>query len=631
MIGCEDKAGTSATAKTAGSTTEISKSTDAPPAARGEAPVQPGATLTASDPGKNAAPEHSLTAMPPRDGAPPASVGEGKSHPADINSERGRVNDAVSLREQLSNRRPDHTAVVQQPEGPVDPASYIVKPEPAELDLGKVSVGEAGVGKVKLTNTGDKPMNLLECKAACGCTTSNCPKGEIAPGQSVEVEIRVTAGQVPGQTMTKNMTFVVDGQPALVFPIHLESFAYVAMEPAQLNPEKHTDGKIVLKSVDNEAFVVERMTPPIIESFADQKPAPEQTIYIDWAKWEELDHQLRIVIETTHPKARSIYCNFDPQYIQANIHKWRQTMPPVDPPQQQIVDATGKVLPRASHTLLDGARLGQVDKVQEALKSGATLTDTDQTGATALMIASEAGQPAVVEALIAAGADVNAVDKSGRSALSRAALKGQYDTLTMLIAAKADVNLVDGTGGTPLCWAAGFAKENSVRELLKAGASPEQEISNGMTPLMWAAGFGDSNNIKALLEAGAKIDAKDKISSATPLLWAARNGQAANVELLLQSGAKADEVDSQAGRTPLSWAATSIQEPEKKIALLLAAGADVNAKDSRGKTAIDHARSRSDVSASAVVAVLARAMGLPEEPAKQDAPPAEEKPVELKP
>ena len=86
-------------------------------------------------------------------------------------------------------------------------------------------------------------------------------------------------------------------------------------------------------------------------------------------------------------------------------------------------------------------------------------------------------------------------------------------------------------------------------------------------------------DIKQHLAAGTHVNAKES-RGWTPLLRAAREGYKEIVELLIANGADVNAKTGNAGWTPLHWAA---YEGYKEIVeLLIASGADVNAKVESG-------------------------------------------------
>ena len=97
-----------------------------------------------------------------------------------------------------------------------------------------------------------------------------------------------------------------------------------------------------------------------------------------------------------------------------------------------------------------------------------------------------------------------------------------------------------------------------------------------------AAGEGNIEAVKQHIAAGTDVDAKT--SGETPLHWAARFGQSQVAELLIAEGADVN-AKNVVGQTPLHLAAGASHK--EIIELLIAEGAEVNAKTKRGETPLD--------------------------------------------
>ena len=116
----------------------------------------------------------------------------------------------------------------------------------------------------------------------------------------------------------------------------------------------------------------------------------------------------------------------------------------------------------------------------------------------------------------------------------------------------------------------------------------------GDSPLHWPAHNDSVEIVELLLDAGARIDA-DEVNcyGGKPLHWASEHAPAA-VELLLSRGAQVDARNIKAdsnfhGFTPLIMNASQRDDCVAVTELLLDAGADINATDAQGKTALAHA------------------------------------------
>lgn len=102
--------------------------------------------------------------------------------------------------------------------------------------------------------------------------------------------------------------------------------------------------------------------------------------------------------------------------------------------------------------------------------------------------------------------------------------------------------------------------------------------------LHFAVARGDSKKARELLDTGLPVDLLAPDGSA-PLHWALRRKGAEVIDLLLEHGSSID-VRSDEGATPLM---TAIQTSEEMVPILLDRGADPNATDDRGFTALHRA------------------------------------------
>ena len=114
-----------------------------------------------------------------------------------------------------------------------------------------------------------------------------------------------------------------------------------------------------------------------------------------------------------------------------------------------------------------------------------------------------------------------------------------------------------------------------LKELIAAGADLNKEDKDGYTALWIAAGQGHVECLKELIAAGADV-------SMSPLICAIWNENAKRVKGLLKSGAN---VNATHGKDTALMIACQLGN-EGIVNLLLENGADVNAKNSDGKTAL---------------------------------------------
>ena len=251
--------------------------------------------------------------------------------------------------------------------------------------------------------------------------------------------------------------------------------------------------------------------------------------------------------------------------------------------------------------LHDAAREGHLLHIEEILNSeSSNVIDvpTPGTGTTALMMSSHGGHTRLVSFLLDKGADVNRRD---------------YDQ-----------------GATAVHYAAG-SEAHAVPDLAHAGADIDAQTfraNGGMTALHLAASRGSRgiNALTMLLQSNASVNLASMATGSTALMQAARAGNLIACNLLLTHGA-ATQLEDHKGRTALDlatdstdhadrdevvrllidWGATrgsligtstSLSAIDRKLLhagssrearALIDAGADPNAADAKGVTALMNA------------------------------------------
>jgi uncharacterized protein len=163
------------------------------------------------------------------------------------------------------------------------------------------------------------------------------------------------------------------------------------------------------------------------------------------------------------------------------------------------------------------------------------------------------------------------------SPLSDAIQAGNREEIQKLLKDPAAVKATEADGTTPLHWAVRADDVETSKALLKAGANAGAANRYGVTPLSLAAVNGNVAMIEALLSAGAS--ANSIVSKGqTVLMTAARTGNPGAVRVLIDHGADLNARESQLGETALMWAAS--ENHAEVVALLASRGADVNARSS---------------------------------------------------
>ena len=224
---------------------------------------------------------------------------------------------------------------------------------------------------------------------------------------------------------------------------------------------------------------------------------------------------------------------------------------------------------------------GHTDVVRALLAEGADVNLQNNDGITALMIASQRGHTAIVRLLLANDAEVNLKSiKQGGTALIAASLGGHTEIVQILLANGADASIQDINGETALSLA---TKPEIIDLLKKAKITQDASVVNPQldAEFLKAVESGDLQKVQDLLDQGANVNAK---VADHPLLRAAReDAGAANLRRLL--GKSVSEGEIVFDRTALMIA--SKNGHLGVVQLLVEKGANVNAKDEDGKTALD--------------------------------------------
>ncbi|KAK1801942.1 hypothetical protein P4O66_022568 [Electrophorus voltai] len=216
------------------------------------------------------------------------------------------------------------------------------------------------------------------------------------------------------------------------------------------------------------------------------------------------------------------------------------------------------------------------------------LNISDTGGQTPLMLAALGGHTDCVLLLLGRGACPDQGDRKGQTALHRAALLGWEDCVTALLSHSASVLRQDVQGRTALQLAASCGHAEMLSSLLSAAdhERPHHPITDrhGFTPAHWAAYHGHEDCLEVVL--ALKSCSIQEGNPFTPLHCALINGHSGCAEMILNSsfGTRLLNTTDARGRTPLH--AASFAEDVGGLQLLLRMGADVNAVDRFGRSAL---------------------------------------------
>uniref|UniRef100_A0A4W5NNA9 Ankyrin repeat domain 52 n=1 Tax=Hucho hucho TaxID=62062 RepID=A0A4W5NNA9_9TELE len=210
----------------------------------------------------------------------------------------------------------------------------------------------------------------------------------------------------------------------------------------------------------------------------------------------------------------------------------------------------------------------------------------DIQGQTALMLAALGSHTDCVHILLEKGAGADTADKRGCTALHRAAM-GCEDCVSALLEHGASALCRESRGRTPLHLASSCGHMELLRSLLQGATSTDPLDSlldySGYTPTHWAAYHGHEDCLDVLLD--HKPFSIQEGNPFTPLHCALINGHDGAAELLVETvGTQMVNIKDSKGRTPLHAAAYS--ESVAGLQLALVQGAEVNAVDTTGHSAL---------------------------------------------
>lgn len=224
---------------------------------------------------------------------------------------------------------------------------------------------------------------------------------------------------------------------------------------------------------------------------------------------------------------------------------------------------------------------------------GAAFDASPKTKQNALHTAAAAGRPELFEVLAALGLSVNGRDKDGNTPLHLAAAGGHADAMRKLIDMGADPNIRNTNIETPLYVAAekGFGEGVDLLITLPRVArevNSHANYSSGFTPLMVAAHKDFPAVIEKLFNVGADINQTDN-RNRNSLYIAAEAGNVEAAKKLVRLGADAGKGQlPRSSHTPLLHNIGRAQYREM-LAVLVGAGADIDAADTGGNTALHRA------------------------------------------
>jgi ankyrin repeat protein len=254
--------------------------------------------------------------------------------------------------------------------------------------------------------------------------------------------------------------------------------------------------------------------------------------------------------------------------------------------------------------LVAAARGGKLEVLQALLDGGADRREKDNNGITGFMLAAQSSCVECLKLLRIPGEDINAQSAKGRSVLdyavssrSPAVWRYLFEQGASFDAAKSAKDLALFsiiTQPSDMLLKMTPADAETFRILIAHGANLEpRSAEDNATPLIIAAKMGHVSAVQALVEAKADVNARDKQETTALIADASRDvvesakmllaaGQGASMKQAFAPVEKSDKSPATANRQAIARA-------------LLKGGADVNAADKDGATALHKATQIGDV------------------------------------
>lgn len=339
-----------------------------------------------------------------------------------------------------------------------------------------------------------------------------------------------------------------------------------------------------------------------------------------------LDHALILASATGDPiEVRALLAQgADPNTMESNTQRmgWRHFRDVL----LRRTQSSFVVCPLSQALNSDPPNTGTVEIVRLLLKQGAD-PNIKLPGSTPLPIraVTEAQDDRLPALFLQYGADPNTVDGSkfgpSRNSLLLYAVEAEKLSLAQLLlehGAKPD--LADADGDCPLMWATLYEETRMVQLLLSHHADVNHKNSRGQTALTYALETRVPKQLEItgmLIAAGADVNALDR-QGCTPFLFALAN-YSPSIELMLAHGAdlrtaiplsaptQLFSIDITPQRSDTTTNRTSSLTPgmtplmiavqfhkARLVRRMLALGADVNARNPLGKTALDYAQNDSE-------------------------------------
>ncbi|KAI9689741.1 MAG: hypothetical protein M1822_009623 [Bathelium mastoideum] len=222
------------------------------------------------------------------------------------------------------------------------------------------------------------------------------------------------------------------------------------------------------------------------------------------------------------------------------------------------------------------AVLGHAEVLEWLLESDQhyNINESNTTGETALIWASEHGHDEAVQTLLNREADVNAPGVTHENALIAALYHGHQKVVEILLDKEVDVNTPGGIRGNALTAASYHGHQKIVEILLDKGANVNAQGGIHENALIAASYHSHQKVMQILLDRGADVNAPEAVHG-NALIAASHHGRQKVVEILLDGGA---DINAPGGLHGNALMTATYSNEQKIVEILLSKGADVNAQ-----------------------------------------------------
>ncbi len=225
---------------------------------------------------------------------------------------------------------------------------------------------------------------------------------------------------------------------------------------------------------------------------------------------------------------------------------------------------------------------GDVVALRSLLEDGADIDIRDELGKTALHLAAGNGHPEVIRALVELGTLIDVEDFEACRPLHDAAQNGETESARVLLELGAELSAQNRDSNSPIHLAAKYGRKETVYLLIHLGEDPNLNGFGRYKPLHFATRGEHHETMDVLTQHGADASLKNDWGE-TPAKYAVQSGRYEKMKGLINNYGYDD--------TPLQSAVK--RGYQEKVQELIAAGADIQQRDSCGNTALHMAAAES--------------------------------------